>query len=132
VYRWVDHTGELELEIEADSEEGAFRETLVALGELLAERAAPDGEAATCEVHLATSDRAALLAEWATELAYLAESFGLVPERADRLELAGDTLDATVSGRCAFPSHLIKAVTYHRLGMWEMGGAWRARIVFDV
>lgn len=39
-YRWVDHTAELELSIEARSAEGVFADALRALAELLAGDAA--------------------------------------------------------------------------------------------
>jgi len=132
VYRWIDHTAELELEIEAGSEESVFEYALAAVGELLGERAGEGRGPATHRVAASAPDRATLLAEWLSELAYLAETEGFVPEAASRLELAGNSLEATVAGRLASPPHLIKAVTYHRLGMWEESGAWRARIIFDV
>ena len=136
MHRWVDHTAELELELEAASERGVFEEALAALGGLLAERAGgeeeTDTEPARHRVRASAPDRAALLAEWLTELAYLAESEGFVPTRVERLELTGDALEATVVGRRASPPHLVKAVTYHRLAIWEEDETWRARVIFDV
>ena len=136
MHRWVDHTAELELELEAASERGVFEEALAALGGLLAERAGreeePDTEPARHRVSASAPDRATLLAEWLSELAYLAESEGFVPTRAERLELTDDALEATVVGRRASPPHLVKAVTYHRLAIWEEDETWRARVIFDV
>jgi SHS2 domain-containing protein len=135
VHRWADHTGELELELEAATERGIFESALDALGELLAERA---GDAETYgppvvhEVSASAPDRATLLAEWLSELTYLAEADGFVPTGIRRLVLGGDVLEATVVGLRAAPAHLVKAVTYHRLGMWEADGAWRARVILDV
>ncbi len=135
VYRWIDHTGELEIEIEAASERALFEEALVAFGDLLSERAGehdPDGELARYEISTSAPDHATLLAEWLSELAYLAEAEGFVPTAAERLELADTALDATVIGRKASPPHLVKAVTYHRLGIWEQDNTWRARVILDV
>jgi len=135
VYRWVDHTAELELELEAATEHGVFEEALAALGGLLAERAGEEetgDELARYGVSASAPDRAALLAEWLNELAYLAESEGFIPSRAERLELTGNALEATVVGRRASPSSLVKAVTYHRLGIWEEDETWRARVILDV
>ena len=136
MHRWVDHTAELELELAAASERGVFEEALAALGGLLAERAGaedePDAEPARHQVSARAPDRATLLAEWLSELAYLAESEGFVPTRAERLELTDNALEATVVGRRASPPHLVKAVTYHRLGIWEEDETWRARVIFDV
>ena len=132
----MEHTGELELELEAASERGVFEEALAALSALLAERTGRDGsadaETARHQVRASALDRATLLAEWLSELAYLAESEGFVPDRAEKLELAGNALEATVVGRRASPPHLVKAVTYHRLGMWEKDETWRARVILDV
>jgi len=135
VYRWVDHTAELELRIEGSSEREVFEEALAALGELLAERTEEaDGGGATASVEVTASapDRPTLLAEWLSELVFLAEEEGLIPERAERLELSGNDLQATVTGRLLSPPHLVKAVTYHRLGMWEEDETWRARVILDV
>jgi SHS2 domain-containing protein len=135
-HRWVDHTAELELELEAASERGVFEEALAALGGLLAERAGGeeqrDTEPARHRVSASAPDRATLLAEWLSELVYLAEVEGFVPTRAERLELTGNALEATVVGRRASPPHLVKAVTYHRLDIWEEDETWRARVIFDV
>jgi SHS2 domain-containing protein len=134
MHRWVDHISELELEVEAPTERGVFEEALAAIGGLLAERAGEERhrELVRREVSASAPDRATLLAEWLSELAYLAESEGLVPARAERLELAGAALEATVVGYQGSPSPLIKAVTYHRLGIWEENETWRARVILDV
>ena len=136
MHRWVDHAAELELELEAASEQAIFEEALAALGGLLAERTGgeekADAEPARRQVSVSAPDRATLLAEWLSELAYLAESEGFVPRRVERMELTGNALEADVVGRRASPPHLVKAVTYHRLGMWEEDETWRARVIFDV
>lgn len=136
MYSWVDHTGELELSLEASSREELFGEALEAFGELLAEHEAddstPQDEAIEVEVAVSAPDDATLLAEWLSELVYHAESGGLVPLRVERIELADGWLDATVVTRRGRPPPLVKAVTYHRLAMWSEEGTWRARVILDV
>jgi SHS2 domain-containing protein len=134
LYYWVDHTAELELHLEAPTEEGAFEEALAALGELLAERSGdPDlGDPARFEVHASAPDHPTLLAEWLSELVYLVETEGFLPQRVERLELGDDSLEVTVAGRRSGPAHLVKAVTYHRLSLEERDGAWHATVVLDV
>ena len=129
MYRWVDHTAELELEIDAPTQAAVFEEALLALRELL-----DDGgvEGAVEEVAVRAPDQATLLAEWLAELAFLAETKGLVPERLADLELGEAWLTATVEGRLGTPPHLVKAVTYHRLSLRRAGEGWRATIVLDV
>ena len=128
-YRWVEHTGELELEIEAADERSVFGEGFEAMRELLASE--ERGEPMSRTVELAGRDRAALLADWLAELAILGETEGLVPERLRDLEL-GDGLSATVDGREGAPSHLVKGATYHRLAFEPSGSGWFARVVLDV
>jgi SHS2 domain-containing protein len=134
MYRWVDHTGELELHVEAATEREVFEEALAALGELLAERSTdqPSRALVRHEVSASAVDRPALLAEWLSELVFLVETEDFVPERVERLELGADELEATVAGRLSSPPHLVKAVTYHRLEMREERGSWRATVVLDV
>jgi SHS2 domain-containing protein len=130
VYRWVEHTGELELHVEAQSPAGVFAEALAAFAELVGD--GPPGEPARREIELEAADRTTLLAEWLSELVYLAETQGLVPERVARFDLAGTRLRATVEGHRGHPPHLVKAVTYHRLELLREGKSWRARVVLDV
>jgi SHS2 domain-containing protein len=131
-YRWVEHTGELELEIEAPDEPAVFSEGFAAMRELLAGEGEASGEALSRAVELAGSDRAALLADWLAELAILGETEGLVPGRLRGLELGDDGLSATVDGREGAPSHLVKGATYHRLAFERSGAGWFARVVLDV
>ena len=129
-FRWVEHTGELEVELEATSERGVFEAGFEAMRELLA--GGEGGALNVVEVDLPGRDRAALLADWLAELAFLAEARGLVPDRLARLELDEDGLGATIEGREGEPPHLVKAATYHRLRFDRADGGWRARVVLDV
>lgn len=133
MHRWIDHTAELELRLEADSERALLAEALEALGELLAEHAhSTEGPAEAHEIHASAPDRPALLAEWLSELVFLVETQGLLPQRVERLELRGEQLEASVSGRRCSPPHLVKAVTYHRLEMTERDGVWEGTVILDV
>jgi len=128
VYRWVEHTGELELAIEAPSAEAVLADALAAYRELLGPAL---GKRATHEVDVEAPDRPALLAAWLEELVFLAETEAFVPERAE-LELRADGLRARVEGRRGEPSHIVKAVTYHDLEFSPADDGWRARVVLDV
>jgi SHS2 domain-containing protein len=128
-HRFASHTGEVEIEIEAPTERDVFAEAARALAELMD---GEDGEPATRDVRVEAADRPALLAEWLGELAFLAETEGLVPERVAALELGEGALRARVEGRTSTPRHLVKAVTYHDLTLEERDGSWFARVVLDV
>jgi SHS2 domain-containing protein len=132
VYRWIEHTGELELELEADAERGVFEAGFDAMRELLAGDAEGDERAVRREIALAGVDRAVMLADWLAELAYLAETEGLVPRWLAAFNLTEAGLEALVEGSEGEPPHLVKAVTYHRLALRRVGDRWHATVILDV
>lgn len=129
MHRFVEHTGEVELEIEAATEEGIFAEAVAAFGELVQ---GGTGEAAQHEIELSAGDQASLLVEWMNELVFLVEVEDFVPERASSLELADGHLWATVEGLRSRPPHLVKAVTLNDLKLERDDDHWHARLVLDV
>ena len=131
-YRWVEHTGELEVELEADTERGVFAAGFEAMRELLTEDAEKPARPLEVDVRLPGEDRAALVADWLGELAFLAEAQGLLPERLVALELDEQGLRARIAGRAGTAAHLVKAATYHRLSFEPCDSGWRARVVLDV
>jgi SHS2 domain-containing protein len=128
----VEHTGELEVEIEAATERGVFEDGFEAMRELLAGGGSAGSPRRRRDVSIEAADRAALLADWLAELAFIAESEGLVPERLAALELGEHGLTAVVEGSEGSPPHLVKAATYHRLSLERAGDGWRATVVLDV
>jgi SHS2 domain-containing protein len=130
VYRWIEHTGELELEIEASNESSVFEDAAAALRELMNGEKAGAKEAR--EIEVVAADRPTLLAEWLSELLFFAETEDFVPLRLAHIDLRSNKLRARVDGYLGRPSHLVKAVTYHRLEFEPANGGWRARVVLDV
>jgi SHS2 domain-containing protein len=130
MYRWVEHTAEVELHVEAETREQVFAEALAAFAELVARN--EGGEPAQHEVALEAQDDATLLAEWLGELVFLAETEDFIPQRLESIELEDARLRARVTGRRGSPAHLVKAVTYHGLELAPAGGLWRAKVVLDV
>jgi SHS2 domain-containing protein len=129
-YRWIEHTGELELELAAATERGIFESGFEAMCNLLSNGESP--ERLEISVQVEGRDRAALLADWLGELAFLAETRGLTPDRLSLLELDEGGLRAMVQGWEGAPPHLVKGATYHRLSFAPAGAGWRARVVLDV
>jgi SHS2 domain-containing protein len=107
-----------------------FEAAFEAMKELLGDDASGPGRRVTVE--LEAGDRAALLADWIGELAYLAETERLVPARLAGLELDRTALTAQVEGFWGDPPHLVKAATYHGLVLEPADGGWRASVVLDV
>ncbi|HEY7537317.1 MAG TPA: archease [Gaiellaceae bacterium] len=129
-YRFAEHGGEVELELEAETVEGIFASALEAFAELVS----TDGGGAALErrIELDGDDRALLLVDWLSELVYLAEVDRFVPDRIVAFELAGDHLRATVAGRRDQPLQLVKAVTLSSLELAQEGAVWHGRVVLDV
>jgi SHS2 domain-containing protein len=129
-YRWVEHTAEVELEIEAPTEEAVFSDALHALGELIGDGSR--GDPVACDVVVAGREPAVLLVRWLDELVYRAETEDLVPEDVERIELAEPGLRATVRCHRGHPRHLVKGATYHRLAFERSDRGLCARVVLDV
>jgi len=128
MYRFVEHTAELEVELEADSAEGVLAEALRAFAELAG---SGEGELVERPVELSAPDPPALLAAWLDELLFLADAEQLLPESAD-LEVDGTSLRGVLRTRRGEPRPLVKAVTLHRLRFRPENGVWRGRVVLDV
>jgi SHS2 domain-containing protein len=130
-HRFVEHTGELELSVEAPTEAGVFEEALAAFRTLVGGDGG-SGTPARHELDLAAADRALLLVAWLDELVFLAEVEDFLPDRVVDLVLEDDRLRAAVEGRRGRPPHLVKAVTLNDLEWRQEGGSWHARVVLDV
>jgi SHS2 domain-containing protein len=129
VHRWIDHTAELEIELEAPTEESLFAEAATALAELLG----AEGDAAGARlVEVEAGDRAALLAAFLEELVFLAESEGLVATAVRGVQLGEGRARVELEVVRGDPPHLVKAITYHRLTFERHGGGYRATAVLDV
>ena len=129
-FEWIEHTGEIELTIEAASARGVLEDAMTGVAEFLADN--PDGDVVVREIELEATDRPALLVSWLEELVYLAETTGFMPERAGPISCSEHSVTATVEGRAGRPRHLVKAVTYHDLLFERHGDTWTARVVLDV
>jgi SHS2 domain-containing protein len=129
MYRFVEHTGELELELESASAEGVLLEAMRAFADVVG--GGGDGEELERPVTLSASDLPALLAAWLDELLFLADTEQLVPEEA-AIRVDGTALAGVLRGRRGEPRPLVKAVTLHRLRFRPENGAWRGRVVLDV
>lgn len=133
MYRWVEHTAELELAIAAESEREVLADGLCALHELLDPEPVPTdtpGERRTISV--TAGDRPALLAAWLEELVYLAESEGFIPEALADCRLEPEQLTTVVAGTLGEPRPIVKAVTYHRLAFAPGPDGYVATVVLDV
>ena len=131
-YEFRDHTGEVEVYLEAPDFAGLCEEAGRALAELmLGESSTGTTECTTVSVEGA--DRSALLYNWINELIYRSEVEKVVYTEFDVHQPAEDRLVARVCG--VEPRTIctaVKAATFHRLSVeqWESGVG--ATVVLDV
>ena len=112
MFRWIERSGILELELESESDDGVFIDAVEAMRELLEEdTGAGLGDEAEYRVDASGDDRAALLVDWLRRLSKLAEDDGFVPHRIAALDLRDDSLTATVEGACGASARLLQEVT---------------------
>ena len=129
-YRFAEHGGEVELELEAPTEAGIFEAAVAAFAELVSDE--EHGEALLRDLEIHGTDRPLLLVDTLNELIFLAEAEQFVPERLAAFDLGGGVLRATVAGRRGHPRPLVKAVTLNSLEFEHEGGSWHGRVVLDV
>ncbi len=132
-HRWMDHTSEVQLEVEAESLAGLAAEAGRALGLLMlrGEPAAVSGPARTLEV--SAVDREALLVNWLNEILFVAETEQWVPVELEVEEASPTQLRIAARGvPVAEPPSSVKAATFHGLRVEERDGLFRAEVIFDV
>ena len=132
-HRWLDHTSEVQLQVEAESLAGLAAEAGRALGLLLLRGlpARPEGPAR--EIQVESVDREALLVDWLNEILFLAEMERWVAVEFDVLEISSVHLKASALGVPVEESPaLVKAATFHGLAVEERDGGLQAEVIFDV
>ena len=93
-HHFVEHGGEVEVELAAASEVGIFAAALDAFAELVAGN--QDGEPTEVQIELPRRDRTLLLVDWLNELLFLAEVEQFVPTHITSIE-RGDERPHVVS-----------------------------------
>lgn len=132
-YQLIDHTGELELRVQAETLEQLYVQAALALAEEIPKGADAGDKQSERTVELNAPDGEALLVELLNELIFLAEIEQFLPERLEVLNLEDRNIKLRMQGRkhtCIRP--LVKAATYHRVAIWHDKDSWHATVVLDV
>ena len=137
LFREIEHTADIGIEIEADTPSELFRRAGLALFSLMVSLEGVEAREEREESVQAEEGWEDLLHDWLSRLlhSFLQDGFiaaTIVIEEIDsthvRARLAGEKLDYE---RHTFETE-IKAVTYHQLSVTCENGHWRARVIFDV
>lgn len=134
--RFLEHTADVGIEVEAPTLEKALEGSACALFSICAdlERIEPS---VRLQVKLGPfSDPSEMLFEFLNELIYLGDAKSMVFCRAD-VRKTEPYLEADIYGeRIDFSKHVlkeqVKAATYHQLTLKETEKGWIARVIFDV
>lgn len=136
MFEVFDHTADLGLRIEAESEAELFAEAGRALMSVLV--ANTENIQATQHRHLELppDERELLFFDWLNELLYWFETDHWL---ASRFEVSVDSgIQATVHGEPAVShrhelAHEVKAITYHQLKVTQSkDGHWHAEVILDI
>lgn len=135
LYRELEHTGDLAIEVTAPTREQLFANAIAALSRLMVEE---DGIRGIERRDLAVATGAD--ADTMRDLLAAALNVFLIDGfiwRDAEVTLRGKTMVASVTGEQFDPKRHqlieeIKAVTYHRLAVEQTSSGWRAIVVFDV
>jgi len=138
-YRFIEHTADTGLEVEARTLDELFVEALRGMTDCITqvEQVAPKTHR---RLGVRAGDLGRLLVDWLNEAVYLFEVEDLLLCQAEveiKESKEGFDLEATTAGEPFDPERhpvkiAIKAVTYHQLAVEQTADGWRARIIFDI
>ena len=134
-YRFIDHTADVGILVNAPTVEVLFEAAALALTELIT---SVDGLTPRIKrrFRLQEEEIETLFVSWLQELLYILDTEGLIFGRF-RVNMQGFRLEATAWGEPFDPEvhpvkTEIKAVTYHQLEVAEIDGGWEARVIVDL
>lgn len=135
-YRFLPHTADIRVAIEATSFEGLFEDATIVMRGLLAgeHRVEPREKR---HVSVSGADPAELFLGYLQELLYLFDTEAFLPASVAPERLTESEAVALVLGETYEPSRHehqpeVKAVTRHGLVVERRDDGWRAEVVFDV
>jgi SHS2 domain-containing protein len=132
-YEEIEHTADLALRLGGPDLESFFCIAARGMYHLLGAETTPSKGAEQHTISLEAMDLESLLVDWLGELAYLAETAGLVFGEIRFKILTTTRIEAILTGcRMHRLEKVIKAVTYHNLNVVKTGDGYAATVVFDV
>jgi SHS2 domain-containing protein len=131
-HRFLEHTGEVRLQIGAESLPGLLAEAGRALGLLLLGSREARAPTAVRTIEVRSLDRGALLVDWLNEILFLAETELWVPVTIE-VDAGEDWLRASIRGvPVSEAPSLVKAATHHGLRVRGDADGFEAEVVLDV
>jgi SHS2 domain-containing protein len=136
LFREIEHTADIGIEIEADTATELFRRAGLALFSLMVRLEGVETREEREEV-VQSEGWEDLLHDWLSRLLHSFLQDGFIATRITIDELASTHIRARLAGeKLDYERHNfeteIKAVTYHQLSLTCENGRWQARVIFDV
>ncbi|MDZ7724044.1 MAG: archease [candidate division KSB1 bacterium] len=130
----LEHTGDIGIEVRAESPESLFVQAAKAMFYIMLETDHPQIKKRK-RISVTGEDREQLLVNWLSELNFLAETEGFRPVDYFVSELTDTAITCRVAaGRLNADLYKtqIKAVTFHKLTIRQKDDHWYARVIFDI
>jgi SHS2 domain-containing protein len=135
-FRYIDHTGDLGIEVVGDSLRSLFQHAGEAFTDIITEADAISVRK-TKHIHLEADRVDDLMVYWLNEFVFLFDTDGFMPKEFDIVSIDESHIEATVHGeRYDEERHpiktAVKGATYHQLEVVREGNVWKARVIFDL
>ena len=134
--KYLDHTGDVGIQISAESLQELFITAAKAMFQIIC----PQGIAANIDKFsiMARGDNIEeLLVDWLSELNFIFQTAGVLLGEVSEISIKDNVINASVMGeKIDHQKHdiqiEIKAVTYHKLFVKKSKNGWRAQVIFDI
>ena len=138
MYKIIDHTADIGIEVESSSIEELFIRAAEAFFDLMFRVKRPSLPSIEVPIAIEAGSRDELMAKWLAELLYIHETRRLVLTKF-WIDAMSETRMEGVAWGLKFDETrheqklAVKAVTYHQLSVGQDGqGRWKARVIFDI
>jgi SHS2 domain-containing protein len=132
-HRFVDHTSEIGLQVQAASFGELLAEAGRGLARLMLREVPAEAAGETREIEVSAHDRESLLVDWLNEILFIAETGLWIPLEIEVLEASDTRLRARARGAAVEVSpSMVKAATFHGLEVVETADGVSAEVILDV
>jgi SHS2 domain-containing protein len=135
-FRFIDHTGDLGVEIYGRSRRSLFQHAGEAFAGIVTDRETIRPRE-TKRISLQADGIEELLVHWLNEFVFLFDTYGLLFSVFDITAIDDRHVKAAVHGEGYDEQRhpiktTVKSATYHQLAVIRQGGLWQARVIFDL
>jgi SHS2 domain-containing protein len=132
-HRFVDHTSEIGLQVQAATFGELLAEAARGLARLMLREVPAEAAGETRDFEVSAHDREALLVDWLNEILFVAETGLWIPLEIEVLEATDTRIRARARGvTVELSPSMVKAATFHGLEVVETADGLSAEVILDV